>query len=86
VNGGASINILPLSLFKKLGHVEGDLKRTNLSLSGFVGDREQDRAYGSLCGGREGVLQCSARVRLDTCQRVCAVMRWRWSKSMKTCA
>jgi hypothetical protein len=38
VDGGASVNILPLSLFKKLGHVEGDLKRTNLSLSGFVGD------------------------------------------------
>jgi hypothetical protein len=38
IDGGANINILPLSLFKKLGHVEGDLKRTNLSLSGFVGD------------------------------------------------
>jgi hypothetical protein len=38
VDGGASVNILWLSLFKKLGHVEGDLKRTNLSLSGFAGD------------------------------------------------
>jgi hypothetical protein len=38
VDGGASINILPLSLFKKLSHVEGDLKCTNLSLSGFTGD------------------------------------------------
>jgi hypothetical protein len=38
IDGGASINILPLSLFKKLGHVEGDFKRTNLSLSGFAGD------------------------------------------------
>jgi hypothetical protein len=38
IDGGASVHILPLSLFKKLGHVEGDLKRTNLSLSGFVGD------------------------------------------------
>jgi hypothetical protein len=35
VDGGASVNILPLSLFKKLGHVEGDLKCTNLSHSGF---------------------------------------------------
>jgi hypothetical protein len=35
VDGGASVNILPLSLFKKLGHIEGDLKRTNLSLCGF---------------------------------------------------
>jgi hypothetical protein len=38
IDGGASINILPLSLFKKLGHIKGDLKRTNLSLSGFAGD------------------------------------------------
>jgi hypothetical protein len=43
VDGGASVNILPLSLFKKLGHVEGDLKRTNLSLSGFAGDRAEAR-------------------------------------------
>jgi hypothetical protein len=38
IDGGASINILPLSLFKKLGHVEGELKYTNISLSGFAGD------------------------------------------------
>jgi hypothetical protein len=38
IDGGASVNILPLSLFMKLGHVESDLKRTNLSLSGFPGD------------------------------------------------
>jgi hypothetical protein len=38
VDGGASVNILSLSLFKKLGHVEGDLNCTNLSLSGFAGD------------------------------------------------
>jgi hypothetical protein len=34
---GASVNILPFSLFKKLSHIEGELKCTNLSLSGFVG-------------------------------------------------
>jgi hypothetical protein len=38
IDGDASINILLLSLFKKLGHVEGGFKCTNLSLSGFVGD------------------------------------------------
>jgi hypothetical protein len=38
INAGASDNILLLSLFKKLGHIEGDLKRTNLSLSGFARD------------------------------------------------
>jgi hypothetical protein len=47
VDGGASVNILPLSLFKKLGHVEGDLKRTNLSLSGFAGDPTE--AKGIIC-------------------------------------
>jgi hypothetical protein len=38
IEGGESINILPLPMFKKLGHVEGDLKRTNLIHSSFVGD------------------------------------------------
>jgi hypothetical protein len=47
IDGGASINILPLSLFKKLGHVEGDLKCTNLSLSGFASDPME--AKGIIC-------------------------------------
>jgi hypothetical protein len=38
VDRGASVNILSLLLFKKLGNVEGDLKHTNLSLSSFAGD------------------------------------------------
>jgi hypothetical protein len=47
VDGGASVNILPLLLFKKLGHIEGDLKHTNLSLSGFAGD--PTKAKGIIC-------------------------------------
>jgi hypothetical protein len=47
VDGGASINILPLSLFKKLGHIEGDLKHTNLSLSDFASDPTE--AKGIIC-------------------------------------
>jgi hypothetical protein len=47
VDGGASVNILLLSLFKKLGHIESDLKRTNLSLSGFAGDPME--AKGIIC-------------------------------------
>jgi hypothetical protein len=43
IDGGASINILPLPLFKKLSHVEGDLKCTNLSLSGFAGDLTEEK-------------------------------------------
>jgi hypothetical protein len=38
LDGGTSVNILPLSLFKNLDHVEGELKCTNLSLSSFAGD------------------------------------------------
>jgi hypothetical protein len=38
IDGGACVNILPLSLFKKLDHVEGELKYTNLNLSCFAGD------------------------------------------------
>jgi hypothetical protein len=47
VDGGASVNILSLSLFKKLSHIEGDLKRTNLSLSSFAGDPME--AKGIIC-------------------------------------
>jgi hypothetical protein len=47
VDGGASINILPLSLFKKLGQVEGDLKCVNLSLSDFASDPTE--AKGIIC-------------------------------------
>jgi hypothetical protein len=47
VDGGASINFLPLSLFNKLDHVEGELKHTNLSLSGFAGDSTE--AKGIIC-------------------------------------
>jgi hypothetical protein len=47
VDGGASVNILPLLLFKKLGYIEGDLKCTNLSLSGFACD--PTKAKGIIC-------------------------------------
>jgi hypothetical protein len=47
IDGGESINILLLSLFKKLNHVEGDLKCTNLSLSSFVSDPTE--AKGIIC-------------------------------------
>jgi hypothetical protein len=49
IDGGASVNILPLLLFKKLSHVESDLKRTNLSISDFAGDPTE--AKGIICKG-----------------------------------
>jgi hypothetical protein len=55
MDGGASVNILPLSLFKKLDHIEGDLKCTNLSLSGFAGDPTEAKGiiYKELMVGRK---------------------------------
>jgi hypothetical protein len=47
VDRGLSINFLLLSLLKKLGHIEGDLKCINLSLSGFLGDPTE--AKGIIC-------------------------------------
>jgi hypothetical protein len=38
VDCGASMNIMPLPVFKQLGHTDADLKCTNLSLSGSSGE------------------------------------------------
>jgi hypothetical protein len=43
VDGGASINILSQVMFDRLGHKDSDLKQTNLSLSGFSGERTEAR-------------------------------------------
>jgi hypothetical protein len=57
MDGGASVNILPLSLFKKLGHIKGDLKHSNPSLSGFAGDPTKAKGiiYKELMVGRKTV-------------------------------
>jgi hypothetical protein len=36
VDRGASVNIMSVTLFEKLGHMDEDLKRTNMSFSGFA--------------------------------------------------
>jgi hypothetical protein len=38
IYGEASVNIMSVSLFKELRHTEGDLKQTNISLSGLLGE------------------------------------------------
>jgi hypothetical protein len=38
IDSGASVNIMPVSLLKELGHNESDLKRTNMCPSGFSGE------------------------------------------------
>jgi hypothetical protein len=43
VDGGASVNIMPLVTFQKLRYREEDLKRTNMSLTGFAGKPAEAR-------------------------------------------
>jgi hypothetical protein len=43
VDGGVSINIMHASLFEKLRHKDEDLKRTNMSFSGFSGEPTKAR-------------------------------------------
>jgi hypothetical protein len=38
VDGGAAVNFMPYSVFKKLGREDDDLVKTNLTLSGFGGE------------------------------------------------
>jgi hypothetical protein len=38
VDGGACVNILPCSVFEKLGHKEDELMKKNMTLSGFSGE------------------------------------------------
>jgi hypothetical protein len=38
VDGGACVNIMPCSVFERLGHQEKELMRTNMTLSGFSGE------------------------------------------------
>jgi hypothetical protein len=41
IDGGASVNIMPLTLLEKLGCHEDDLKKTNMSLIDFLGEPEE---------------------------------------------
>jgi hypothetical protein len=38
VDGGAGVNVMPLSVFEKMGYGEEELMRTNTSLSAFTGE------------------------------------------------
>jgi hypothetical protein len=76
IDGGASVNILPLSLFKKLNHVEGDLKCTNYSLSGFAGDPTEAKGiiYKELMVGRKIMPMAFFVVDVKGCYNV--LLRW----------
>jgi hypothetical protein len=38
IDGGACVNIMPSSVFKRLGHTESELMKTNMTLNGFSGE------------------------------------------------
>ncbi|KAF0928515.1 hypothetical protein E2562_004137 [Oryza meyeriana var. granulata] len=38
VDGGAAVNLMSYSLFKKLGQEDDELKKTNMTLNGFNGE------------------------------------------------
>jgi hypothetical protein len=69
---------MPLLLFKKLDHVEGDLKCTNLSLRSFLGDLTE--AKGIICKevtvGSKTVPTTFFVVDLKACYNV--LLRWDW--------
>jgi hypothetical protein len=48
VDGGAFVNVMPCSLFEKLGHKEGELMRKNMTLNGFSGETSDARGIISM--------------------------------------
>ena len=48
VDGGAVVNLMPYSVFKKLGLYDDALMKTNMVLNGFKG-REKTEAKGVMC-------------------------------------
>jgi hypothetical protein len=78
MDGGTSINILPLSLFKKLDHIEGDLKHINLILSGFGGDPTEAKGiiYKELTVGSKTVPMAFLVVDDKGCYNVLLGLDW----------
>lgn len=48
VDGGAGVNVMPLSVFSKLGYKESELIKTNMNLSGFSGEPSQAKGIMSV--------------------------------------
>jgi hypothetical protein len=78
IDGGASVNILPLSLFRKPDHIEGYLKHTNLSLSGFAGDPTEEKGiiYKEATVGSKIVHVAFFMVDVKGCYNV--LLEWDW--------
>jgi hypothetical protein len=48
VDGGAGVNIMPFSVFSKLGRKESELMKTNMGLSGFSGELSEAKGVISM--------------------------------------
>jgi hypothetical protein len=48
VDGGAGVNVMPLSVFSKLGYKESELIKANMNLSGFLGEPSQAKGIMSV--------------------------------------
>ena len=48
VDGGAGVNIMPLSVFSKLNRKESELMKTNMALSGFSGELSEAKGIISM--------------------------------------
>ena len=48
VDGGAGVNIMPLSVFSKLDRKESELMKTNMALSGFLGELSEAKGVISM--------------------------------------
>lgn len=48
VDGDAAVNLMPYSLFKKLGRGDEELKKTNMALNGFNGEPTKARGIFSV--------------------------------------
>jgi hypothetical protein len=48
IDGGAGINVMPLSVFSKLGYKESEVIKTNMNLSGFSWDPSQAKGIMSV--------------------------------------
>ena len=45
---GAGVNVMPLSVFSKLGYKESELIKANMNLSGFSGEPSQAKGIMSI--------------------------------------
>jgi hypothetical protein len=52
IDGGAAVNLMSYSIFKKLGREDDDLVKTNLTLNGVGGGRPHERSGCHLDGAR----------------------------------